>query len=556
MLTGLSIRDIVLIDKLDLSLSAGLTVLTGETGAGKSILLDSLGLATGARADRALVRQGREKGSVSASFSVSQAHPACQLLDDQGLDCDDGEIVLRRQITGDGRSRAWANDQPVSQSMLAALGGLLVEVHGQHDDRGLLDNAGHRALLDTYGNYGLELENMASAYAAHKAAEQEFNEVEARVAAAKADEEYLEHAVKELREIGAEVGEELELAAERTLMMESEKLTGDLDAFAQDLTNDGGVGPALGGMIRKMTRIEGKIGEILEPVLDSLERASVEVEEGLTALDKVRHDIQFDQLTLDRTEERLFELRRLARKHKCAPDDLPDLLTRLEIQYADASMSDERLTAARVKLEAAGIAMQAAVDGLSKARRRTAETMDALVEAELPPLKLEKAKFRTAFDALPKTEWSPAGGDRVSFEVKTNPGTPFGPLLKIASGGELARFILALKVVLARDASVPVMVFDEVDRGIGGATASAVGDRLKRLTEGAQVLVVTHSPQVAARGDCQFQISKTDEGSGTRTNVVELANSERREEIARMLAGAEITDAARAAADQLLQLNG
>ncbi len=556
MLTSLSIRDIVLIEKLDLMLGAGLTVLTGETGAGKSILLDSLGLATGARADRALVRQGQEKGMVSAAFTVALEHPAGQLLEEQGLDGGDGTIILRRQITADGRSRAWANDQPISQTLLSELGNMLVEVHGQHDDRGLLDSAGHRGLLDAFGGYQAELTAVRDRYRGYRDAESALQAAETTLAEAKADEDFLSHAVEELSALAPELGEEQQLSERRTLMMQGEKLAADLDGYQKELTHDGGVDATVRGILRRMERSDSSVGALLAPVIESLDRAAIELGEGLEALDSLQRELEFDPHELERVEERLFEIRRLARKHDCQGEDLPELLKTLKTRYEAVSAGDEMVAGARARRDDAKAALTAALEALHKKRKVAAGKLDTLVMAELPPLKLEKAQFRTVVELMDEADWSSSGGDRVYFEVKTNPGTPFGALVKIASGGELARFILALKVVLARGSNIPVMVFDEVDKGIGGATASAVGDRLKRLSDSAQVLVVTHSPQVAARGDCQFQISKGDEGTETRTNVVALENNERREEIARMLAGSTVTDAARAAADQLLELDG
>lgn len=552
MLTSLSIRDIVLIDKLDLSLAAGLTVLTGETGAGKSILLDSLGLATGARADRALVRLGQEKGTVTAAFSVAPEHPACALLDEQGMDAGDGEIILRRQITSDGRSRAWANDQPVSQGTLSDLGALLVEVHGQHDDRGLLDASAHRALLDAFGGYGTDIKAVAAAHEAKRATEKALAKAERELAEARRDEEFLAHAVDELKSLNPQPGEETELSDRRSLMMQGEKLAEDLGGYQEALAADGGVDAVVRGVLRRMERTDAEMARLLTPVMEALDRAAIELGEAVSALDDLARNLEFDPLELERTEERLFEIRRLARKHNCQPDDLAAMRDELDARHAALEAGDETVSKLRAEMKATAAAYIAAAKALSAKRVSAAKRLDDLVMAELPPLKLEKAIFRTAVEELPEDEWSSLGADRVSFEVKTNPGTPFGPLVKIASGGELARFILALKVVLAKDSSVPVMVFDEVDRGIGGATASAVGERLKRLSEGAQVLVVTHSPQVAARGDCQFQIAKGDVDGETRTNVGKLTEDERREEIARMLAGEVITNEARAAADKLL----
>ncbi|TNE62840.1 MAG: DNA repair protein RecN [Alphaproteobacteria bacterium] len=554
MLTGLSIRDIVLIDKLDLSFAAGLTVLTGETGAGKSILLDSLGLATGARADRALVRQGAAQGTVTAEFSVALDHAACGLLAEQGMDDGGGFIILRRQITADGRSRAWANDQAIGQGLLAELGALLVEVHGQHDDRVLLDAGAHRDLLDAFGGFPDKLQAVKDGWANWSAATDALAAAEADLSAARRDEEFLRHAVEELSTLNPGDGEEAELAERRTLMMQGEKLADDLNSFQAELASDGGVDATVRGVLRRMERADASVQPLLQPIIAALDRAAIEMGEGLAALDDLQRNLEFDPRELERVEERLFEMRRLARKHACQPDDLPGMRALLEKRLAALDAGDAAVAEARTAESKAKTALAAAVKALTAARTAAALELDRLVMNELPPLKLEKAQFRTAIETLSDQDWGPHGADRVSFEVKTNPGTPFGPLIKIASGGELARFILALKVVLARGSQTPVMVFDEVDRGIGGATASAVGERLKRLSECAQVLVVTHSPQVAALGDRQFQISKRDVEATTHTTVAELSADARREEIARMLAGEVITDEARAAADRLMEL--
>lgn len=555
MLTGLSIRDIVLIDKLNLSFEEGLTVLTGETGAGKSILLDSLGLATGDRADRALVRQGQPQGIVTAEFCVAPDHAACQLLEQDGLDGGDGTVILRRSVGSDGRSRAWANDQPISRSRLANLGALLLEVHGQHDDRGLLDISAHRKLLDLYGGHVSALGKVSKAYERLKEAKQALADAEADFDAAQKDEEYILHAQEELSALNPVEGEESELADQRALMMQGEKLLTDLQAYLEDLSGRNGAESVIRGVLRRMERTEGAAADRLASVVLSLDRASVELSEGTEELGRLVRELQFDPQDLEAVEERLFEIRRLARKHNCSPDQLSEIFAEFEGKAKALSAGDELVRRAREEVEEARQQMIAAVEALREKRKRSAAKLDKLVTAELPPLKLEKAIFRTGIEPLSEEDWGPLGGERVVFEVKTNPSTPYGPMLKVASGGELARFILALKVVLAESGSVPVMVFDEVDRGIGGATASAVGERLKRLSDAAQILVVTHSPQVAARGDSQYQISKSDVAGTTTTSVKQLVNSERREEIARMLAGAEITDAARAAADQLLDLD-
>ncbi|WP_308911859.1 DNA repair protein RecN [Pseudokordiimonas caeni] len=553
MLANLSIRDIVLIDRLDLALGAGLNVLTGETGAGKSILLDALGLALGARADRALVRQGAEQGSVTAAFDLAPDHVACGRLADNGMDHGDGQLILRRQITTDGRSRAWVNDQPVSQTLLAEIGTLLVEIHGQHDDRGLLDPAAHRDLLDAFAGNGDARAEVAAAHEALRHEETILMDAEASLVEARRDEDFLRHAVEELVTLDPEPGEEEKLDEDRTLMMQGEKLMEELGTFHSELTKDGGVDATVRGVLRRMLRQDGPLAVRLEPVSAALDRAAIELGEAVAGLEALQADLEFDPAALERIEERLFEIRRLARKHGCPAGDLPGLKERLQAKLAALDAGDEAVLAAKGRVAAARAALKDKVAGLSARRQKAAAALDAAVMAELPPLKLEKAQFHTAIEALPEHLWGAAGGDSVAFEVKTNPGTPFGPLVKIASGGELARFILALKVVLAKGSSAPTMVFDEVDRGIGGATADAVGERLKRLSTEAQVLVVTHSPQVAARGGVHFRIEKADIAGGTRTSVVPLAIEERREEVARMLAGAEITPEARAAADRLLE---
>jgi len=556
MLTSLSIRDIVLIEKLDLFFEKGLTVLTGETGAGKSILMDSLGLATGARADRALVRQNQEQASVIAEFSLNPTHAACRLLDDTGIDSDDGNVILRRIIGSDGRSRAWVNDQPVSRRMLADLGALLIEVHGQHDDRGFLEAGAHRALLDAFGKHETELTATKAAYTALQYARDALAKAEADLVAVKADEDYILHAQEELSELNPLQGEEALLADQRALMMQSEKLLVELKTYQQEISGRNGMSSALRGVLRKMERAEGPAVVRLSPVIQAVDRASVELADGAEELDRLIAELQFEPHDVDAVEERLFEIRRLARKHNCQPDQLTDVFEQFVGRAKELSTGGETVQRAQRAVEAARQSMETAVIALRSKRMKSAARLDKMVCAELPPLKLEKAIFRSAIEFLDEQDWNQVGGERVSFEVKTNPNTAFGPMLKVASGGELARFILSLKVVLAEGGSAPVMVFDEVDRGIGGATASAVGDRLKRLSENAQVLVVTHSPQVAALGLNQYQISKGSEAHITRTHVRKLENNERREEIARMLAGAEITDAARAAADQLLAIGG
>lgn len=552
MLTELSIRDIVLIDKLSLSFTDGLNVLTGETGAGKSILLDSLGLALGARADRALVRSGAEKGVVAATFSVPVGHPVWAQLHELAVDDGAGEIRMKRQVSSDGRSRAWINDEPVGQTAMASVASSLIEIHGQHDDRGLLDAAAHRNLLDEFAEAMPLRADVATTYSVLKDKLTEQARVHQAVDALAREEEYVRHAVSELETLSPEPGEDSSLAEKRSLMMQGEQAAKELIAFQEILGSNEGVDATVRGVLRRLARLGEDLSTVLAPVASSLDRAAEELSTANDELYRIQGALAFNPAELERIEERLFEIRRLARKHKCQPDDLATVREQFSEKLAGIDGGAELLLAADKGVEVAREKYIAAVEKLSKARRKTSSTLDLQVNAELGPLKLEKATFRTKIDTLNEQEWGEFGAERVVFEVKTNMGSDFGPMVKVASGGELARFILALKVVLSQRSSPLVMVFDEVDRGIGGATASAVGERLKRLSDRSQLLVVTHSPQVAARGDTQYQISKEDIRSDTLTSVVELTPADRKEEIARMLAGSTVTDAARAAAEQLL----
>lgn len=554
MLRTLSIRDIVLIDRLDLAFADGLCVLTGETGAGKSILLDALGLALGQRGERALVRQGADKGVVSADFAIDGGHPAWDALAEHGLDegRDDGCLVLRRMLAADGKSRAFVNDQPVGVGLLGEIGELLVEIHGQHDDRGLLNSRGHRALLDAFGGYRTELDAVSAAHAALAAARQARRAEEQVLAAARADEEYIRYNLEELGVLAPKAGEEETLSARRTLMMKGEKLRGTLGEVLTELTAEGGADASLRGAMRRLERGAGDLGGALGPVLEALERAAVEAGEGIARLEDVLGQLDFDPSELEDAEERLFALRAAARKHQCQADDLPVILDDLEKRLGALEHGEERLRELQAEENQARAAFGKAVLALGSKREEAADRLSAAVNAELEPLKLDKAKFHASVSALAEEDWGPAGGERVEFEVATNPGAPFGPLMKIASGGEQSRFILALKVVLARQGSAPTLVFDEVDRGVGGAVADAVGERLARLAAESQVLVVTHSPQVAAASGSHWKILKEELAGAMVTRVVPLDPSERQEEIARMLAGARVTDEARAAAGKLM----
>ncbi|NYZ14209.1 DNA repair protein RecN [Azospirillum sp. RWY-5-1] len=555
MLVTLSIRDVVLIEKLSLTFRRGLCVLTGETGAGKSILLDALGLALGARADSGLVRHGADQASVTAEFELSGDHPAFAILKEQGLDPDD-RLVVRRTVSADGRSRAWVNDQAVGVGLLKRLGEELVEVHGQFDTHGLLNPQTHRGVLDAYAKLDIQAAQVAAAYRGWRQVEDARANAAAEIARARAEEEYLRHAVAELDSLNPRPGEEEELAETRAVLMHREKLVDAMNAAFAELSGDRGVERALASASRVLARIADKAAGKLDAAIDALDRAANEAAEAVAALQAASADMDLDPAALEKLEERLFALRAAARKHSVDVDGLAAL--RQDFAGRLALIEDQGDLLARLAREAetARAAYRKAADALSAGRRDAAKRLDKAVAAELPPLKLEKARFQTTVEALEEADWGPHGIDRVAFQVATNPGAPAGALNKIASGGELARFMLALKVVLAQTGTVGTLVFDEVDTGIGGAVAAAVGERLAALGQVRQVLVVTHSPQVAARGSVHLKVQKTARRDAVTTGVAELDGDERREEIARMLSGATVTPEARAAADSLIAGRG
>lgn len=551
MLTALSIRDVVLIEALDLDFGTGLGVLTGETGAGKSILLDSLGLALGARADSGLVRQGAAQAVVTASFEPADPAPIAALLGDSGLDHDPSEpLTIRRLVKADGGSRAYVNDQPASAGLLRELGALLVEIHGQHDDRGLLNPRGHRALLDSFAR--ADTAAVATAHRALRDAEEALAAALAEQESAARDREWLEHAVAELTKLAPEPGEEAVLAERRATMQRGEKIAGELQAIAELIDGSDGALTRLRQAARILERIAEDHPALIE-ALAALDRALVEAGTAQEGIDTAAEALAFDPAALEADEARLFELRGLARKHRVQPDDLAELTETLATRLERIEGGEGLIARLAADLTAAEKAYVAAAETLSATRTLAAARLDAAVAAELAPLKLDAARFRTTVEPLPRDQWSAAGRDRVEFEVSTNPGAPFAPLIKIASGGELSRFILALKVALAEEGGARTLIFDEIDRGVGGAVASAIGERLARLSTGAQLLVVTHSPQVAARGAAHLLIAKSHDGVVTRTGVRQLNEDERREEIARMLSGAQVTDEARAQAGRLLE---
>jgi DNA repair protein RecN (Recombination protein N) len=551
MLTSFSIRDFVLIERLDLEFAPGLCVLTGETGAGKSILLDALGLATGGRAERGFIRAGAAQASVTAVFDPRAEHPARAALSGNGLESE-GALIFRRAISPDGRSRAFINDQPVSIGLMREAGAMLLEIHGQHDDRGLLDAAGHRHLLDAFGALSEDVANVEATWRALAAAEDAARaEAEAQARAAQ-DHEYLKHMAEELRTLDPKTGEEVELANTRAVMMASEKISSDLSEAVEALAGQGGVEARMNLALRRLTRAQAIAQGRLDAAVAALDRAVIEAAEARRAVDAAARGMAFDANALEKAETRLFALRAAARKYGGTCDALVTKRADTEARLQGLAGGQSRAAELERMKAAARKAYDAAAAALSAARAKAASGLDQRVAKELAPLKLTNALFRTQIDRLGGDAVGPSGQDRVEFMVATNPGAPFGGLTRIASGGELARFILALKVALADEGSASTLIFDEVDRGVGGAVADAVGERLARLARGEQVLVVTHSPQVAARGTHHLRVSKAMAAGAMTTRVETLDAAGRREEIARMLAGAKVTDQARAAADQLI----
>ena len=561
MLTALSIRDVVLIERLDLSFDRGLTVLTGETGAGKSILLDSLGLALGARAEAGLVRSGTEQAVVTACFSPPPDHPAFALLREQGLDTDD-ELVLRRVLTRDGRSRAFVNDQPVSVALLRRLGETIVEVQGQHEQMGLADPASHAGFLDSHGVPETVRAAVAATWRTWRDTVTALHDARAAIETARRDEEWLRHAVEELATLGPREGEEDALATERQRLQQGERRAEAIAAALAELAprdrRNPGPAAALRSASRSLQRLMPASAGQAEPdhpasgALAALERAEEALAEAESALTRLAVEAETDPRLLEQAEERLFALRAAARKHAVHVGELPALLDRLADRLGRLETGSAEVETLERAERAHRAAYAEAAALLTRARQEAAAGLEQAVSLELPPLRLDKARFFVDVAALPEQAWGPDGADAVRFLIATNPGQAPGALARVASGGELSRLMLALKVVLAASSTVPTLVFDEVDSGIGGATAAAVGERLARVADRVQVLVVTHSPQVAARGARHLRVAKATEAEKTITSVEMLATDERREEIARMLAGETITPAARAAANDLL----
>lgn len=552
MLTTLSIREVVLIGRLDLSFHAGLCVLTGETGSGKSILLDALGLALGMRAEARLVRHGADQASVTAVFDLGPGHTVLETLAGYAIPGLEDGLVLRRVLGADGRSKAFINDQPVSVQLLKETGGGLVDVHGQFENQRLLNEGAHRGLLDFFGGLSAGLKKTGDAHKVWKDAAGARIRAEAEMEAARRDEEFLRHALDEITGLDPKPGEETDLARQRTLMMHGEQLVAAMNTAAEELGGDGGALRSLEAALRELERVAEKADGRLADTLDALVRAQSETTEA-DALLQTAAGMDLDPQSLEQAEERLFALRALARKHSTEVDNLSGVAENLAAKVRGLEDGGARLTELTKAESHARAAYGKAATVLSQGRGQAAGKLDKAVAKELKPLKLEKAKFTTVLNDLPEDAWGPEGRDKVVFQVATNPGAPAGPLGKISSGGELARFTLALKAVLAQADPVPTLVFDEVDSGVGGAVAAAVGERLAGLAGAAQVLVVTHSPQVAAKGKHHWLVSKSDADPGVLTTVDALSDKGRKEEIARMLAGAKITEEARAAADSLLE---
>jgi DNA repair protein RecN (Recombination protein N) len=554
MLASLSIRDIVLIDRLDIDFGSGLAALTGETGAGKTILLDAFALALGARGDAALVREGADHAQVIAAFDLGKGHPARRLLAANDL-AGEGELIMRRVQFADGRTRAFVNDQPVSVQVLRGLGAALVEIHGQHDERAFVEAATHRALLDAYGGNEETAAGVRRLWDDRRERQAAFEAHRADVERAQREAEWLRHAVEELSGLAPQNGEETTLAERRAAMMQAEKVAEDLRTTFDSVSGPQSPVPPLATAVRRLERRAAQAPALIEPAVKAIDAALTALEEARLHLEGALRVAEYDPRELERIEERLFALRAAARKYAVPVDELAALARRYEGDLMLIDAGAERLAVLEQEAQAAAARYRAAAEALSAARRAAAQKIDKAVNAELAPLKLERAQFITDIESEAE---GPDGLDRVEFWVRTNPGTRPGPMMKVASGGELARFLLALKVVLADRGSAPTLVFDEIDTGVGGATADAIGVRLARLAARVQVIAVTHAPQVAARADRHYLVSKDALAKGKRvaTRVAELENERRREEIARMLAGAEITAEARAAAERLIRAAG
>jgi len=552
MLNALSVRNIVLIDQLDLALDEGMTVLTGETGAGKSILLDALTLALGGRGDASLVRSGHDSGQVVAVLTLAAAHPARTALRDNAIP-DDEDIILRRVQFADGRTRAFINDQPVSAALLQKVGAQIVEIHGQHDDRALVDVATHRTALDAFGELESQASKLRDAWQDLADAQDAVAAQKALVAEALAAEDYARHTVDELGKLKPMVGEDTVLAERRQQLQQAERAASDVVEIDDMLNGPSAPGPALAGLMRRLMRKIDSGATLFQPLVDTLDGSLAALDRSTDALEELKREMAYDPNELESVEERLFALRAMARKHQTTPDGLSEILAKYSADLETLQSGETRLVALEAAQARAMETYRKHADALSKGRAKSAAALGKAVGAELPDLKLGNAKFIVDHQIDPN-RIAASGYDQIAFHVQTNPGTAAGPLLKVASGGELSRFLLALKVVLADRGSAPVLIFDEIDTGVGGAVADAIGRRLARLAGKVQVLAVTHAPQVAARAQRHLLIEKqaVNEGAFMRTHVKPLDSAARQEEVARMLAGAQVTDEARAAASKLL----
>ncbi len=552
MLSALSINNIVLIDQLDLELSNGLSVLSGETGAGKSILLDALTLALGGRGDVSLVRKGCKSGFVIAEIILPIEHPAQQILLEADIEIEEN-LLLKRVQYDDGRTRSFINDQSVSASLLKKIGSLIIEVHGQHDSRALVDGAIHRNLLDDFGKYRKEISAVVNSYNEVETITNTLKICQEKIQQAASDEEYAKHSVEELSNFSVQIGEEEELSNQRQKMMQLEKVAGEVRDADEILNGNSSPSAVISSLMRRLERKSETGADLFDDMIEALDNSLLALDKSAEVLEQLKRDMVYDAFDLENTEERLFALRALARKHNVACDQLPQILEHYQTQLEQLHHSEAELKELEEKLAKALSAYKNHAQALSKARQKTAKELENAVNKELPDLKLGAARFIVEH-IIENEQISSTGYDRVAFHVQTNPGTSAGPMMKVASGGELSRFLLALKVVLADKGSAPVLIFDEIDTGVGGAVADAIGRRLARLAQKLQVISVTHAPQVAARAKSHLLIEKklSDNGETMRTNVKLLDESERREELARMLAGAEISDEARAAAERLI----
>lgn len=551
MLKSLSIRNVVLIDKLDLDFRNGFSVLSGETGAGKSILLDSVGLLLGKRAEIGMIRSGCDKLSVYGSFEfVDKKGELAALCAEYDLDFDN-EIIIKRTLNQDGKGKIFFNDQPITQKLLKEIGGYLVEIHGQFDNQGLLNPATHLSVLDNYGNYPDKIAAMKNAFGVYKKAKSERVAAEEKIRQAKNEEENLRHWVDEFQKIKPQANEQEELEQKRQQMMNAEKILENLDA-AYKAMSQGGVQSSLRQAQAAIARVNSLLNGKFDNIYDLLDTALVNADEASEEIEAASNEVSLNQNELDAVEERLFSLKALARKHNSTVEELPQVWAQMEEDLQNLASGEENIENLR-KLEMAAYNdyVKKATE-VSQARLATALKLDAKIQAELPDLKMDKARFMTQVSDKPENLWNENGRDEVCFMVSTNPNTPYGSLSKIASGGELARFMLALKVNLAQSSQVETMIFDEVDTGIGGATAQAVGEKLAKLGEKVQVLVVTHSPQVAAQSKYHYKVEKTTMDNVTTTTLRELSINEKTEEVARMLSGEQITNEARAAAKVLI----